>query len=87
MQLNPPAMKTPATVTIQTADGLKLQVPLENYGEREAATIFIDGVPHHLERMPGELLQQKYRIDADPDYVPMTDLSKHCVMVSPFSQK
>jgi hypothetical protein len=64
-----------------------LQVSLENYGDREGATVFIDDIPYHLERMSKALLCKEYRVDTDPDYVPQADNENRCVTVTPFSQK
>src|ERR1035438_7637007 len=58
-----------ADVPIDTEPGLTLQVPLEKFGNRETGTIFIDGVPYHVERMSKKLLCKEYKIDADTDYV------------------
>jgi hypothetical protein len=80
-------MKTHNTIKIKTENGSTLQVPLEKCGDREAATIFIDGIPHHIERMSRDLLCKEYRIDTDPDYIPKTDRANRCILVTPFSQK
>ena len=40
-----------STVNIQNKSGSVLCVPLELLDNREVATVFIDGVPYHLERM------------------------------------
>ncbi len=79
-------MKT-NTIKIKTESGSTLQVPVENCGDRQAATIFIDNIPYHIERMPKDLLCKEYKIDTDPDYVPKTDSSNRCVVVTPFSQR
>lgn len=63
-----------------------LQVPLEQWGDREAGTIFIDDVPYHIERIAKQLLRKQYKIDADSDYVPQTDSGNCCVVVVPFSK-
>jgi hypothetical protein len=80
-------MKTINSIRIRTKGGLTLEVPLENCGDREAATIFIDNVPYHIERMPKSLLCEEYKVDTEPGYDPQTDDANHCVMVAPFSQK
>jgi hypothetical protein len=80
-------MKTINSIRIRTQSGLTLQVPVENCDDREAATIFIDNVPYHIERMPKALLCKEYKIDTEPDYDPQTDNANRCVMVAPFGQK
>ena len=76
-----------STVNIQNESGEVLCVPLERFDEREIATVFIDGVPYHLERVSKDLLCKKYRVDSDLDYAPKTDSSNRCVMIAPFSQE
>lgn len=80
-------MKATHSIRIRTQSGSVLQIPLECSGDREAATIFIDNVPYHIERMSKDLLCKEYKIDTDPDYIPKTDRSNRCVVVTPFSQR
>jgi hypothetical protein len=80
-------MKITNFIRIKAQSGLMLQVPVEKCGDREAGTIFIDGIPYHIERMSNKLLRKKYKVDADSDYVPQTDDANRCVVVAPFSKK
>ena len=59
-------MKTNNFIKIKTQYGSTLEVPVESWGVREAATIFVDDVPYHIERMAKDLLCKEYKIDADP---------------------
>lgn len=77
-------MKATNSLRLRTQDGSTLQVRLENWDDREAATIFIDDVPYHLERVSKELLCKEYKVDREPDYDPQADRESRCVMVAPF---
>ena len=75
------------SIRIRSQSGSTLHVPLENCGDREAATVFIDNIPYHIERMSKDLLCKEYKIDTDPDYIPKTDSANRCIILTPFSQK
>jgi hypothetical protein len=62
-------------------------VRLEKFEDRQVATVFIDNVPYHIERMSKDSLCGHYKIDTDSDYVPKTDSSNCCVMIAPYSRK
>jgi hypothetical protein len=72
--------------TIRNLNGEQIDVPLEASGGREAGTVFIDGVPYHIERMAARALQRRYRVDADKEFEPKSDRRGRCVIVAPFSK-
>lgn len=71
--------------TIETDAGDVLNVALQLEGERHGTALYIDGVPHHFERVCAQELSEKYHVDTDPDYVPRTDQSGFCYVLVPFS--
>lgn len=77
-------MKATHSLKITTQDGSTLRVPLDNCGDRDVATIFIDQVPYHIERVSKGVLCKEYKVDGDPDYVPQADKANCCVVVAPF---
>jgi len=50
----------------------------------EVATIQIDGVFYHFERIRKETLLSECRVDGDPDYQPRTDADGYCYLLAPF---
>ena len=59
-------------------------IPLDVDDGREVATIQIDGVFYHFERIRKETLLSEYRVDGDPDYQPRTDADGYCYLLAPF---
>lgn len=72
-------------ITLQTKRGDSLTVLLEHAGDRAATVLWIEGIPHHLERMDRRLLLSEYQVDADPDYHPQVDQEGYCYIMVPFS--
>jgi hypothetical protein len=72
-----------ATITTESGDSLIIE--LETEGTRDRAVLYINGVPHFLERIPNAEFTTQYNVDNDPDYRPMTDGDGHCFMLIPFS--
>lgn len=79
-------MKSSA-VSIQTKSGEIINVQMECSDDREVGTVFIDGVPYHIERMKKRLMRNTYRIDGDADYIPKSDTFDRCVLIAPYSQQ
>jgi hypothetical protein len=61
-----------------------LEIPLISDGDREVATILLDGVFYHFERIKKETLLSQYVIDRDTDYQPQTDTDGYCYILAPF---
>ena len=72
-------------IEIQNGAGERLEIETEFEDGREVATIHIDEVPYHIERISAKMLMSDYCVDTDPDYLPNTDLNGKCVIVAPFS--
>jgi hypothetical protein len=72
-------------VTVTTADGQALTVDLAGSDGREATTLYVGGLPCHLERIRREELTSLYRVDGDPDYSPVADQEGYCYLLVPFS--
>jgi hypothetical protein len=64
-----------------------IEIPLILDGDREVATILIDGISYHLERIKKETLLSQYFIDRDKNYQPQTDTEGYCYILSPFCKK
>ena len=79
-------MNTPRTVEIQAPSGAVLTVSLSSEDGREAATLLIDGVPYHWERLRREELLADYAVDGDPDYAPQSDSDGFCYLLAPYSR-
>jgi len=74
-------------LVITTWHGDGVSIPMESEGGRQVATILIDGVWYHIERMRAAEFCAKYTVDTDPDYEPQTDQNGDCVIVAPFSHR
>ena len=61
-----------------------IEIPLSVDDGREVATIQIDGVFYHFERIRKETLLSECRVDGDPDYQPRTDADGYCYLLAPF---
>jgi len=61
-----------------------IEIPLSVDDGREVATIQIDGVFYHFERIGKETLLSECRVDGDPDYQPRTDADGYCYLLAPF---
>jgi len=72
---------------IANSIGDSIFVNLQSDGQRQVASIRVDGVEYHLERMRAKELLSKYSVDADPDYSPQTDRQGYCFVLVPFSKK
>jgi hypothetical protein len=79
-------MKRKVTLQLSHSRDHFIEIPLILDGDREVATILIDGIFHHLERIKKETLLSQYFIDRDPDYEPQTDTDGYCYILSPFSK-
>jgi hypothetical protein len=72
-------------VRLTTESGHSLTVELEAVETRDQAVLYVNGVPHFLERMPKQELLAQYVVDTDPDYTPKADAAGYCFMLVPFS--
>lgn len=74
--------------TVQLGNGMNdfIEIPLVVEDDREVATILIDGVSYHFERLKRETLLSEYRVDTDPDYEPQTDAEGYCYILAPFCE-
>ncbi len=79
-------MKRKVTLQLNHSRDYFIEIPLILDGDREVATILIDGIFHHLERIKKETLLSQYFVDRDPDYEPQTDTDGYCYILSPFSK-
>jgi|WetSurSiteA1Bulk_404760.scaffolds.fasta_scaffold188684_2 hypothetical protein len=77
-------MKRKVTLQSSHRKNYFIEIPLTLDGDREAATILVDGIFHHLERIKKETLLSQYVIDQDTDYEPQTDTDGYCYILSPF---
>lgn len=73
------------TCNISAPDGDDLRVTLEDDGQRSVATLLVNGVPCHLERLPAEEAL-RYKLDADPDYRPRCDPEGYTYVLVPYSR-
>jgi len=73
-------------VDLMPMGGSPIAVDLDTDCPRPSATIFVAGVPHHLERIHRDDLLRSYRLDDDPDYVPATGADGYCFILTPFSR-
>ncbi len=71
---------------IFSSNGKSVEIPLDFDGERESASVEIDGVHYHFERIHYSSLLSEYRVDNDPDYQPQTDENGFCYMIAPHSK-
>ena len=69
----------------QAPDGCRFTIELRTEDSRQASTILLNGIPHHLERIPRDILARSYHMDADPDYVPRCDAAGYCYVMVPYS--
>jgi hypothetical protein len=76
--------KMSAVLSLGSRESLK--IPLEVEAGRAAATLVIDGVYYHFERVRKETLLTEYRVDNDPDYEPQCDTNGYCFILAPFSK-
>lgn len=74
------------TVQVMNEQGDILNISLEFDGEREAATLIIEGVKYHFERIGQNKLVTEYKVDLDPDYKPQSNVEGHCYILAPFSK-
>jgi hypothetical protein len=72
-------------VTLQTASGESVLVPLSFDGDREVARLEIDGINYHLERVRKSDLLTHYKVDDDPNYDPQADDAGFCYLLAPYS--
>jgi hypothetical protein len=72
--------------TITDGDGQQIALQLIPDSPREWSSLFIDGVPYHIERLPVEELVTDYRVDTDPDYHPQSDYQGFCYILAPFDE-
>jgi hypothetical protein len=72
-------------VTIQSGTDF-IKIPLEVDDGREVASLQIDGVSYHIERLRKETLLNEYKVDGDPDYQPQTDVEGYCYILAPFCE-
>lgn len=79
-------MKRKVTLQLNHSRDNFIEIPLILDGDREVATILIDGIFHHLERIKKETLLSKYFVDRDPDYEPQADTDGYCYILSPFCE-
>jgi len=77
-------MKGKATLQLSHSRDCFIEIPLILDGDREVATIVIDGIFYHLERIKKETLLSQYVIDRDTDYQPQTNVDGYCYILSPF---
>ena len=71
--------------TIQSGSDC-MEIPLMLDNGREVATIQIDGVFYHFERIRKETLLSKYNVDGDPDYQPQADAEGYCYLLAPYCE-
>jgi hypothetical protein len=71
--------------TIQSGSDV-IEIPLEMDDGREVASLQIDGVSYHFERIRKETLLSEYKVDGDPDYQPQTDAEGYCYILAPFCE-
>jgi hypothetical protein len=71
--------------TIQSGSDF-IEIPLEVDDNREVATLVIDGVFYHFERITKETLLSEYKVDGDPDYQPQTNAEGYCYILAPFCE-
>lgn len=80
-------MKSKVTLQLNHSRDHFIEIPLNLDGDREVATILMDGISYHLERIKKEALLSQYFIDRDTDYQPQTDNEGYCYILSPFCKK
>lgn len=73
-------------VVLEDIAGAVTVLQLEAEAERQCATLFLNGVPHHLERIRHEDFVQRYKVDEDLAYEPMCDSSGYCFVIVPFGR-
>lgn len=79
-------MKRKVTLRLSHSRDYFIEIPLISDGDREVATILIDGIFYHLERIKKETLLSQYFVDRDTDYQPQTDTDGYCYILSPFCE-
>jgi len=77
-------MKTKVTLELSNDSDDFVEIPLISDGVREVATVLLDGVFYHLERIKKKTLLSQYFVDRDADYKPQTDSDGYCYILSPF---
>jgi hypothetical protein len=78
-------VSTSGAVTLLAPGGDALTLRLHACDGRQVATVLVDGLPCHFERVPREECLRLYRVDGDPDYTPMADEDGYCYVLVPFS--
>jgi hypothetical protein len=71
-------------VSTNRGDSIKVQMLAEE--GRDVATLIIDNNQYHFERIKGEELIAKYRVDTDPDYAPQSDTDGYCYILVPYAK-
>jgi len=79
-------MEEERTVSLTANNGKSTDIQLAFDGERESASLQLDGVNYHFERIHVDELLTEYRIDNDPDFNPQTDKDGFCYILAPFSK-
>lgn len=78
-------MKRKVTLQVGHNRDYFIEIPLSTDGDRQVATVLMDGIFYHLERIKKETLLSQYFIDLDRDYRPQTDTEGYCYILSPFA--
>jgi len=77
-------MKEKTTVQLSNGRNDFIEIPLRVDGDWEVATILIDGVLYHFERIKKETLLSQYLTDNDPADKPQTDPDGYRYILTPY---
>lgn len=70
---------------IHEASGQSIVIPMICEDHRDIATLTINGVYYHLERVTQDELATDYKVDLDPEYSPKSDATGYCCLFAPYS--
>jgi hypothetical protein len=79
-------MKEKTTVQLSNGRNDVIEIPLRVDGDWEVATILIDGVLYHFERIRKETLLSPYRADNDPPAKQAPDPDGYRYILTPYCE-
>ena len=79
-------MKEKTTVQLSNGRNDVIEIPLRVDGDWEVATILIDGVLYHFERIRKETLLSPYRTDNDPPDRQRPDPDGYRYILTPYCE-
>jgi hypothetical protein len=72
------------TAILSIGSGHDLEMTMFLDDGRYVASLSINGVMYHFERMTRKEFTSSYVVDLDPDYEPKTDKDGMCFLIAPF---